>query len=93
MFRRCCGCKKRRGSVPAAGAGWICDGCARSFGMFGSKLPNIAEKNSKHYRDTQLCKNGKHNDVHVSRYRKGGKQYEKGTCKRCGTVVYDAVFA
>jgi hypothetical protein len=91
-YRRCIGCKKFGYLEVPMGGGYICDGCAHDFGTFGGKPRNVAEKNSKEYRATKLCKGGRHNDVDVSRYSKGGRHWEKGTCKRCGAIVYDAKF-
>jgi hypothetical protein len=91
MLRRCMGCRAWGLHDVPMGGGWVCDGCAHNFGTFGGKRTNIAEKNSKKYQDNDLCKRS-HNKLNVVRYKKSGRQWEKGTCTRCGTVVYDAQF-
>lgn len=73
------------------GGGYICIGCAHDFGTFGGKPRNVAEQNSKRYQENDLCKKS-HNKLNVVRYRKGGRNWEKGTCVRCGVVVYDSKF-
>jgi len=90
-LRRCMGCRTWGLHDVPMGGGYICDGCAHNFGTFGGKPRNVAEKNSKHYQENDLCKR-KHNKVEIARYKKGGRQWEKGTCVRCGVVVYDAQF-
>ncbi len=90
-FRRCMGCKTFGYLEIPMGGGYICDGCAHDFGTFGGKPRNVAEKNSKRYQDNDLCKKT-HNKLDIVRYTRGGRNWEKGTCKRCGVVVYDSKF-
>lgn len=87
-WRRCCGCKKNRGTVPGLGAGmWFCDKCARSYGIFGSKPRNVADKESAKWR----AKPCSHSSVSASTYRKNGRNWYREICRRCGVTVCDAI--
>jgi hypothetical protein len=84
MKRWCSGCAKRKKKyMPLSGGNWYCIDWSKAAGMTGSRLTNVAEKNSKEWR----AKPCQHQSVRYAYTSVWFTNYQISICNRCNHEV------